>query len=146
VRCEERATRGSKRGQGSDGRNERITYIQFPNQIRKKYYLCKSHDGRLSTGSFTLTKCQLTYSLYQLMLITLPRASSPSQFNAANACVCKSWSDIALSVLWRDVDLWRLVRLLGPLKKGLDSTYVCCFIMYYCVAFTHSYQIHRSYY
>jgi hypothetical protein len=67
------------------------------------------------------------------------------QFNAANACVCKLWSDIALSVLWRDVhDLWRLVRLLGPLKKGLSLSYVCRFIMHYCVAFTHPYQIHRS--
>jgi hypothetical protein len=58
------------------------------------------------------------------------------QFNAANTCVCKSWSDIALSVLWRDVhDLWRLVRLLGPLRKGLDSSYVCHFIMYHLPIF-----------
>src|ERR1700683_5264536 len=67
------------------------------------------------------------------------------QFNVANACICKSWSDIALSVLWRNVhDLWRLVRLLGPLKKGLSSSYVRPFIMYYYVTFTHPYQIHRS--
>src|ERR1700729_1450641 len=44
--------------------------------------------------------------------------------NATNACVCKAWSSIAVSVLWNDVDLWRLVSLLDPLKNGRDSLYV----------------------
>jgi len=47
------------------------------------------------------------------------------QSNATNALVCKHWSDIALSALWRDVhDLWRLVSLIVPLRKRRDSVYV----------------------
>ena len=47
------------------------------------------------------------------------------QSNATNACVCKAWSHIALSALWKDVhELWRLVSLLVPLKKRRDSIYV----------------------
>ncbi|KIM82828.1 hypothetical protein PILCRDRAFT_457828 [Piloderma croceum F 1598] len=43
--------------------------------------------------------------------------------NGTNACVCKAWSNVALPVLWCDVDLWRLVSLLVPLKKRGDSSY-----------------------
>jgi hypothetical protein len=65
--------------------------------------------------------------------------------NTANARVSKSWSDIALSVLWCEVhDLWTLVRLLGPLKGGRGRSYVRRFNAIVMV-FTYSYRIHRNY-
>jgi F-box-like len=41
--------------------------------------------------------------------------------NASNARVCRQWSEIALDMLWRDVnDLYRLFGLLAPLRKADD--------------------------
>lgn len=46
--------------------------------------------------------------------------------NVANAQVCKTWSNIALDVLWKDVDnLHRLFGLLCPMKEVGKSNYVC---------------------
>lgn len=48
-----------------------------------------------------------------------------SQSNVVNAQVCKQWLDIAMDVLWRDIDsLYRLVGLLSPLKSVRDKIYV----------------------
>jgi hypothetical protein len=48
---------------------------------------------------------------------------SPS--NAVNARVCKRWSEIALDLLWRDVDdLHRLFGTLAPLRKTARNEYV----------------------
>ncbi|KAJ7716728.1 hypothetical protein DFH07DRAFT_762332 [Mycena maculata] len=42
--------------------------------------------------------------------------------NAANASVCKRWSEIALDTLWREVDdLHRLFGILGPLQQLGDN-------------------------
>ncbi|OJT05423.1 hypothetical protein TRAPUB_3739 [Trametes pubescens] len=41
------------------------------------------------------------------------------QETAQCTCVCKSWSEVALSSLWRDVDdLHRLFKLLAPIEAG----------------------------
>ncbi|KJA28738.1 hypothetical protein HYPSUDRAFT_128584 [Hypholoma sublateritium FD-334 SS-4] len=46
------------------------------------------------------------------------------QANVVNAQVCKQWLDIAMDVLWKDVSsLYRLVRLLSPLKSVGDKNY-----------------------
>ena len=63
-------------------------------------------------------------------VLTIPELLDPvfsfldHRSNGTNACVCKAWSSVALSVLWFDVDLWRLVSLLVPLKQRGDSLYV----------------------
>ena len=45
------------------------------------------------------------------------------QSNINNACVCKQWSEICLATLWRDVDdLYRLFRILSPLKKTTQTS------------------------
>ena len=50
--------------------------------------------------------------------------STPSS-NAISACVCKTWSDIALRVLWSEVsNLDNLIGLLVPLRKRRDLRYV----------------------
>ncbi|KAG9312423.1 hypothetical protein JVU11DRAFT_6806 [Chiua virens] len=42
--------------------------------------------------------------------------------NITNACVCKRWSDIALDVVWKDVDdLIHLFRLLKPISRHEDA-------------------------
>lgn len=42
--------------------------------------------------------------------------------NVANACVCKRWSEIALDVVWKEVDdLLRLFRLLKPILHQEDT-------------------------
>lgn len=49
--------------------------------------------------------------------------------NVTNACVCKRWSDVALDVVWKEVDdLLRLFRLLKPILHQEDSFeyYVSC--------------------
>ncbi|KAF8815660.1 hypothetical protein BYT27DRAFT_7079524 [Phlegmacium glaucopus] len=44
--------------------------------------------------------------------------------NTVNARVCRQWSDIALGVLWREVDdLYFLFRILAPLKKTVEENY-----------------------
>ena len=41
--------------------------------------------------------------------------------NVANACVCKRWSQIALDVVWKEVDdLIQLFRLLKPISQQED--------------------------
>jgi hypothetical protein len=38
--------------------------------------------------------------------------------NTVNARVCKQWSDIALDILWREIDdLYFLFQILSPLKE-----------------------------
>ena len=45
--------------------------------------------------------------------------------NAMNARVCKQWSDIALDILWREIDeLYILFRILVPLTKTIGEIYV----------------------
>lgn len=45
--------------------------------------------------------------------------------NAVNARVCRRWCNIALDILWRDVeDMRRLFSLLAPLHLGNTSEYV----------------------
>lgn len=42
--------------------------------------------------------------------------------NVTNACVCKRWSDIALDVVWKEVDdLLHLFRLLKPICHQPDT-------------------------
>jgi hypothetical protein len=42
--------------------------------------------------------------------------------NVANACVCKRWSEIALDVVWKEVDdLLHLFRLLKPIVHQEDT-------------------------
>lgn len=42
--------------------------------------------------------------------------------NVTNACVCKRWSDIALDVVWKEVDdLLHLFRLLKPISHQEDT-------------------------
>ena len=44
--------------------------------------------------------------------------------NAMNARVCKQWSDIALDMLWREIDdLYLLFSILAPLKKTTEGSY-----------------------
>ena len=44
--------------------------------------------------------------------------------NAVNTQVCKLWLDIALDVLWEEVDnLPRLLCILSPLKRDIHSRY-----------------------
>jgi F-box-like len=53
--------------------------------------------------------------------------------NTVNARVCKQWSDIALEMLWRDVDdLYLLLKILAPLAKTVEGNYVS--ILLYRVA------------
>ena len=48
-----------------------------------------------------------------------------SSTNAVNARVCKRWSEIALDLLWRDVeDLQRLFGTLVPLRKTAQNEFV----------------------
>src|SRR5882757_1475449 len=43
--------------------------------------------------------------------------------NVFNACVCKQWSEIALDLIWREVnDLPRLLGLLRPCQRRGAST------------------------
>jgi len=45
--------------------------------------------------------------------------------NTVNARVCKQWSDIALDMLWREVDgLHILFRILAPLIITVEDNYV----------------------
>ena len=45
--------------------------------------------------------------------------------NTVNARVCKQWSDIALDILWREIDdLYLLFRILAPLTKTVEGSYV----------------------
>lgn len=45
--------------------------------------------------------------------------------NTVNARVCKQWSDIALDILWREIDdLYFLFTILAPLTKTIEETYV----------------------
>ena len=45
--------------------------------------------------------------------------------NTINARVCRRWSNIALDILWRDVeDMRRLFSLLAPLHLAITSEYV----------------------
>ena len=45
--------------------------------------------------------------------------------NTVNARVCKLWSDIALDILWREIDeLYILFRILAPLTKTDEESYV----------------------
>ena len=45
--------------------------------------------------------------------------------NTVNARVCKQWSDIALDILWREIDeLYILFRILAPLTKTDEESYV----------------------
>ena len=48
--------------------------------------------------------------------------------NVSNACVCKRWSEIALDVVWKEVDdLLHLFRLLKPISHQEDTLeYVSC--------------------
>ena len=49
----------------------------------------------------------------------------PLPSNAVNARVCKRWSEIALDLLWRDVDdINRLFGTLAPLRKSARNEYV----------------------
>jgi hypothetical protein len=63
-------------------------------------------------------------------VLTIPELLDPvfsfldDPSNGTNACVCKAWSNVTLSMLWFDVDLWRLVSLLVPLKKRGDLSWV----------------------
>lgn len=42
--------------------------------------------------------------------------------NVRNACVCKRWSDIALDVVWKEVDdLLDLFRLLKPIRHHQED-------------------------
>ena len=42
--------------------------------------------------------------------------------NVTNACVCKQWSEIALDVVWKEVnDLLHLFRLLKPISDQEDT-------------------------
>jgi hypothetical protein len=65
--------------------------------------------------------------LLALIFISLP---SPAKVNAA--CVCTTWSAIALDALWREVDDFRrLVELLAPVKDDpVDLSYVSVIIIY----------------
>ena len=53
--------------------------------------------------------------------------------NAVNARVCKLWHDLALDVLWEEVDdLRRLLSLLGPRKSDVYGPYVRgCFYFFF---------------
>ena len=45
--------------------------------------------------------------------------------NAVNARVCRRWCNVALDILWRDVeDMCRLFNLLAPLRLAETSEYV----------------------
>ena len=45
--------------------------------------------------------------------------------NRVNARVCKQWSDIALDILWREIDdIYFLFRILAPLTKTVEGSYV----------------------
>ena len=45
--------------------------------------------------------------------------------NTVNARVCKQWSDIALDILWREIDeLYILFKILAPLTKTVEESYV----------------------
>ena len=45
--------------------------------------------------------------------------------NTVNARVCKQWSDIALDILWKEIDdLYLLFRILAPLTKAVEGSYV----------------------
>ena len=45
--------------------------------------------------------------------------------NTVNARVCKQWSDIALDILWREIDeLYVLFKILAPLTKMVNESYV----------------------
>lgn len=41
---------------------------------------------------------------------------STKRSNIVNACVCKAWSNEALSVNWYDIDASALINLLAPLE------------------------------
>ncbi|KAF4574252.1 hypothetical protein EYR40_006034 [Pleurotus pulmonarius] len=38
--------------------------------------------------------------------------------NIVNACVCRAWSNEALSIIWYDIDAYALIALLAPLETG----------------------------
>ena len=55
--------------------------------------------------------------------------------NVNNACVCRSWSEIALDCIWRNVDdITQLLRLLAPLDTVLA---VPPFQYYVSIALSH---------
>jgi hypothetical protein len=96
--------------------------------------LAMSSISLVAFGAQRATSAHRVLITARLLNLTLSFLDQRS--NAANACVCKAWSDVALAVLWNDVhDLWRLISLLAPLKKTQDSTYVRRLIWFFSVVY-----------
>lgn len=49
---------------------------------------------------------------------------SPAKSNVSHACVCKNWSEEALSVLWSNMEAYPLFALLVPMTVGSSSSEV----------------------
>ncbi|KAJ7127121.1 hypothetical protein C8R44DRAFT_874200 [Mycena epipterygia] len=70
--------------------------------------------------SLSVTPINRVLDIPELLDMIFGFLDDPS--NAANASVCKRWSEIALDTLWREVDdLHRLFAILGPLKQLGES-------------------------
>ena len=60
-----------------------------------------------------------------LELLTRVFELSADQANVAHAAVCKTWSEKATRIIWRDVSADRLFSLLALLVAGGMHEYVC---------------------
>ncbi|KAJ7494625.1 hypothetical protein B0H11DRAFT_910388 [Mycena galericulata] len=70
--------------------------------------------------SFSASPTNRVLEIPELLDMVFGFLDNPS--NAANASVCRRWSEIALDTLWRDVnDLYRLFGILRPLRQLGES-------------------------
>lgn len=77
-------------------------------------------NAMTSMTSFTMYR---VLEIPELLDMVFKYLDLPS--NASNARVCKKWSEMALDVLWRNVDdLPRLFSILVPLRLMNDNEYV----------------------
>lgn len=65
-------------------------------------------------------------------LLQMVFAVSDPRSNTVNARVCKQWSDIALDILWREIDeLDILFEILAPFKM-VEASYVSTYLLLSC--------------
>jgi hypothetical protein len=82
------------------------------------------HNQKMNrTTPEPLSRIHRVLGILELLDMIFSFLTSPS--NAVNARVCKRWSEIALDLLWRDVDdINRLFGTLVPLRKTAGNEYV----------------------
>ena len=80
----------------------------------------KRRDSVCGQATYAMHRVLRIPELLQMIFCTLDLPS-----NAVNARVCKQWSDIALDILWREIDeLYILFKILAPLIKSVEGAYV----------------------